>query len=94
MTRLGSNLPLAARGVKVWFGPIALIRCPKHHAALIPPRQRGALGKLHNRNGRDLPSEHQPLQRLWREVGQAQLPADMALCESNGFGQFLDRAEY
>jgi len=52
------------------YGPIASHGLSKHSSCLIRPRHRGALGKLHNRNGRDLPSKHQPFQHFGREIGQ------------------------
>jgi hypothetical protein len=71
-------------------GPIALIRCPKHHASLILPRQSRTLGQLHDGYGCDLPLVDQPFQHLRGQICQPQLPADMALCEVHGLGKFLN----
>ena len=55
----GPTCPLTGRN-----GPIALIRCPKHDACLFHPRQRGALGQLHEGHSRNFPTKHQPFQHF------------------------------
>ena len=66
-------------------GPsLRAVALPKHHSLLILPRQQRTICQLLYGNFRNLPLIYQPLQHLWRQIGQAQLPAGMTLGEVHG----------
>lgn len=55
------------------------------------PRQKAQIVEA---DGRCLAPAGQALQHLRRQIGQPQLPADMALGQTGGLGQFLYRGKF
>ena len=67
--------------------------CPKQYPCLLRPRQNRALHQFNDRHGCDLPLIDQPFQHLERQIGEPQLPADMALSEVHGDFEIMHRTE-
>jgi hypothetical protein len=77
------------------YGPITstcrlLADCSPH---LLPPSLPRHKTQIVQADRRRLPPAGQPLQHLGGQIGEPQLPTDMALRQSHGLGQFLCQSE-
>ena len=66
---------------------------PKRPLSLLLPCLPGQKTQVVEADRRCFAAAGQALQHLWRQIGEAQLAADVALGETDGLGQFLDRGE-